>query len=88
MLHKAGYKIIFIVLILLVLLNIGLKMLLPSLIYGVLAFASLVFFGLVLQFFRNPKRKIPELNDDLIYAPADGKVVVIEEVEENEYFNE
>lgn len=47
-----------------------------------------IFFALVLNFFRNPVRIIPELNDDLIYAPADGKIVVIEEVEETEFFED
>ena len=41
---------------------------------------------LVVNFFRNPERKIPEANENKIYAPADGKVVVIEEVFEPEYF--
>ena len=42
---------------------------------------------LVLQFFRNPKRLV-NLNDNHVIAPVDGKVVVIEEVFESEYFNE
>jgi phosphatidylserine decarboxylase len=42
---------------------------------------------MVLQFFRNPKR-IVEINDDHIIAPVDGKVVVIEEVFEAEYFKD
>ncbi len=41
----------------------------------------------ILQFFRNPTRSIT-INDNHIIAPADGKVVVIEEVVETEYFNE
>ena len=41
----------------------------------------------ILQFFRNPKRNIV-LNENHIIAPADGKVVVIEEGVETEYFNE
>ena len=45
----------------------------------------LVFLILILQFFRNPKR-ITQINDNHIIAPVDGKVVVIEEVEEPEYF--
>ena len=45
----------------------------------------LVVFVLILQFFRNPKRHTI-LNDDQVLAPVDGKVVVIEEVEEPEYF--
>ena len=39
----------------------------------------------MLQFFRNPKR-VTEINDNQIIAPVDGKVVVVEEVEEPEYF--
>ncbi len=42
---------------------------------------------IVLQFFRNPKRNTI-LNNKHIIAPADGKVVVIEEVEETEYFKD
>ncbi len=44
-------------------------------------------FVFILSFFRNPKRNTT-LNDDHIIAPADGKVVVIEEVEEPEYFKD
>jgi phosphatidylserine decarboxylase len=42
---------------------------------------------MVLQFFRNPKRPL-EVNDYQIVAPVDGKVVVIEEVFEAEYFKD
>ena len=42
---------------------------------------------LILQFFRNPRRKT-EINTNHIIAPVDGKVVVIEEVEEPEYFQD
>ena len=52
-----------------------------------LMIALLILFILVLQFFRNPKRTTIE-NLDQIIAPVDGKVVVIEEVEENEYFKD
>ena len=52
--------------------------------YGVqgVVLATLV---LILQFFRNPKRVV-QFNLNEIIAPVDGKVVVIEEVEEKEYF--
>jgi len=50
--------------------------------------ASAVFlFLLVLQFFRYPKRDISR-NDSYIIAPADGKIVAIEEVVESEYFKD
>ena len=42
---------------------------------------------LILQFFRNPKRNTLK-NDTQVISPVDGKVVVIEEVEETEYFKE
>ncbi|MGB0837450.1 MAG: phosphatidylserine decarboxylase family protein [Flavobacteriaceae bacterium] len=48
---------------------------------------ALVLLVLILQFFRNPKRKAI-LNDANICSPVDGKVVVIEEVYEGEYFKD
>lgn len=48
---------------------------------------SMVFFGLVVQFFRNPVRHTPQGNN-LVIAPADGKVVVIEETDEPEYLKD
>ncbi|RBN50798.1 phosphatidylserine decarboxylase family protein [Flavobacterium psychrolimnae] len=49
--------------------------------------AALLLLIIILQFFRNPKRSVV-LNDNQILAPVDGKVVVIEEVYEGEYFKE
>lgn len=52
-----------------------------------LQITALIILVLILQFFRNPKRLVtPNFNE--IIAPVDGKVVVIEEVEETEYFKE
>lgn len=48
---------------------------------------TLVLLILILQFFRNPNRSI-QANDSIILAPVDGKVVVIEEVFEEEYFKD
>lgn len=53
----------------------------------VLWILSAVLFLIVLQFFRKPTRKTP-INPQHIIAPADGKVVVIEEVTETEYFQD
>ena len=47
----------------------------------------LAFLILILQFFRNPKRAVA-MNDNHVIAPVDGKVVVIEEVFESEYFKD
>lgn len=48
---------------------------------------SIIFFIVILQFFRKPARK-SVLNDKQVIAPADGTVVAIEEVHEKEYFND
>ena len=53
----------------------------------VLSSVILVFYVLILQFFRNPNRITPR-SDQHIIAPVDGKVVVIEEVFEKEFFND
>lgn len=51
----------------------------------VLQVFMLLIFILILQFFRNPTRNTLKSFNEIL-APVDGKVVVIEEVEENEYF--
>ena len=86
MFHKEGFKIIFYAALILV----SSLLLIDNFIeiYWLqksLMIVFLVFFILILQFFRDPKRNT-NLNDDHVIAPADGKVVVIEEVFENEYF--
>ncbi len=48
---------------------------------------GLLFLIIILQFFRNPNRSLI-VNENVIIAPVDGKVVVIEEVFESEYFND
>jgi phosphatidylserine decarboxylase len=48
---------------------------------------TILFLIIILQFFRNPKRTFI-LNEDQILSPVDGKVVVIEEVYEGEYFKD
>jgi phosphatidylserine decarboxylase len=54
---------------------------------GSIIVSLIVLLFLILQFFRNPKR-IFTTNDTHVLSPVDGKVVVIEEVFEKEYFNE
>ena len=53
----------------------------------VVQIATLLLLIIILQFFRNPKRTVI-MNENHIIAPVDGKVVVIEEVFENEYFKD
>ncbi len=47
----------------------------------------LIFYSLILWFFRNPKRK-KIIDDKLILSPADGKIVNIKQVRENEFFKD
>ena len=86
--HKEGYKIIVIAFILSIT-GILLAEKIIEIIWVVKAIqiAILAFLCIVLQFFRNPKRAT-NLNENTIIAPVDGKVVVIEEVEEPEYFKD
>lgn len=59
----------------------------PPIIAYIVSAILVIHFGLVVWFFRIPYR--PTLQDDLlVYAPADGKVVVIEKVKEMEYLGE
>lgn len=88
MFHKEGHKIIFttfifVVACFLLIDNFIHKIWLQNTIY----FLLLGFLILILQFFRNPTRKTV-LNDTQVVSPVDGKVVVIEEVFEKEYFND
>jgi len=88
MFHKEGYKIISIAgLITVILILVADKFIDWPLVSKMTQLLFLVFFVLILQFFRNPKRDVV-LNDTHILAPADGKVVVIEEVYEPEYFKD
>jgi len=89
MFHKEGFVIIRNTLIGLLTLNTAVWYLAGgfNLWVNLLVFASSVLLVLILQFFRNPKRNTQE-NPNHIIAPADGKVVVIEEVTEHEYFED
>lgn len=87
MIHKEGYKILISLFVILALLVVASAVWVPV-VYPFLLAAAIVFFLLVLQFFRNPSRLIPLADNRKVYAPADGKVVVIEETEENEFFND
>ncbi|MFN5218099.1 MAG: phosphatidylserine decarboxylase family protein [Sphingomonadales bacterium] len=85
-LHKEGYKIILFSTLILGGLNFGLhEWLGDNLITQIILFLSLVVYILIIQFFRNPVRYTP-IDENHIIAPADGKVVVIEDVEEPEFF--
>jgi phosphatidylserine decarboxylase len=85
--HKEGTATLIISIITLSILYSFVKYFTPGLSYlhNFVFGVCLVLFLIVLQFFRKPTRKTP-INPNHIIAPADGKVVVIEEVVETEYF--
>lgn len=85
--HKEGHKILLFTSIVLLLLNLAVFWLFPGALLA-MGIVSGIIFLLVLQFFRNPQRAILIADDNTIYAPADGKIVVIEETKENEYFHD
>lgn len=87
MIHREGYGIILGTLLVLAALNLILIYWVhpPKVISWIVLIVSLIILSLIVQFFRNPSRNTV-LNPTHIIAPADGKVVVIEEVEEKEYF--
>ena len=86
--HKEGYMIITITFIIAIAIILGAEKIFDTtLTIKITQVLTLGFVVLILQFFRNPNRKTT-LNDAHIIAPVDGKVVVIEEVEEPEFFKD
>jgi len=87
--HKEGYKILIAGFIVLLIINTLVVIFLADkmLMKWMVLFFSLGLYVFVLFFFRLPIREL-EPDPCLVYAPADGKVVVIEEAEEKEYFKD
>jgi len=86
--HKEGKKIIPVSFVILALLYALLYWLIPIFaVQIVLAVAGIIFFVLIVRFFRDPDFDL-HLSDNEIVAPADGKIVVIEETEESEYLKD
>ncbi|MBL7851146.1 MAG: phosphatidylserine decarboxylase family protein [Cyclobacteriaceae bacterium] len=84
--HKEGRTLLFVLLVVLFGLNWLLSYLMPGqeLMLQIAVGISLVIYVLILQFFRNPVFEVKR-DEKQILAPADGKVVVIEEADEPEY---
>lgn len=87
--HKEGYTILGITTAILIALNGIIYYFMPQqdVLLLFIGFLSLVFFLIILQFFRSPSRNLT-LNENYVIAPADGKVVVIEETVEKEFYKE
>lgn len=86
--HKEGRLLLLVLAVLFLGLNFGTNQYYPehALLQNIILVSSIFLFLVILQFFRNPK-VVTHVNDKQVIAPADGKVVVIENVLEDEYFN-
>lgn len=84
--HREGRLLLFVLLIVFVGLNWAVAYFFPAhaTVQNIVIAASIIFYLIILQFFRNPIFTVTQ-NDRHVIAPADGKVVVIEETEETEY---
>lgn len=87
--HKEGYTSIALCVLFVLIVNALVKYFAPDaqVLKWFVYVVSFALFVIILQFFRNPKRTFT-YNDGQLICPADGKVVVIEETQENEYFND
>lgn len=88
--HREGTEIIIVSFVILALLNFPLWYFLPELFWldTVVSFGSVVLFLLIVNFFRSPKRIFPGDVENVVVAPADGEVVVIEKVYEPDHFKD
>jgi phosphatidylserine decarboxylase len=88
--HKEGYRTIIIIAILLGLINTSFFYYLGNMMpltTWIIVIASIIVFLFVVSFFRSPKRELT-ISHPQIICPADGKVVVMEEIVDTEYFND
>lgn len=87
--HREGRNILTVLFLALLIINGLLYRFCPIHVLNIiLHIASALFFLLVLNFFRSPRRHFPGEQRNAVVAPADGVVVVTEEVVENEYFHD
>ena len=88
MFHKEGHRIIIASFFFTISVIISSDILIgPKNIKIILQSGFLFFYSMILWFFRNPKRNII-IDDNVILSPADGKIVDIKEVNENEFFKD
>ncbi len=88
MIHREGIKISVAVFVVLFVINFLVFLLAgTTLLLWLVLSPSLLFMIFILRFFRNPGRTA-NFSPGFVYAPADGKVVVVEETGEQEYFGD
>jgi phosphatidylserine decarboxylase len=88
--HKEGYKTIAVCAIIFAIINLisfyTISVSLPTLTW-IIFFITLAFLMFIISFFRVPAR-VPSIDEKFIVCPADGKVVVIEEITDTEFFHD
>ena len=88
MFHKEGHKIILNTFLIAAMVELSVEYSIENyLMKKLIQLSAIILFVLILQFFRNPKRETVH-NENHIISPVDGKVVVIEEIFEKEYFKD
>ena len=87
--HKEGRSIVGFLLVILLIINLLVYFFITKnpVVTWILGAPSILIFLFVVRFFRKPQRTITT-DENTVYAPADGTVLVIEETEENEYFKD
>ncbi len=85
--HPEGRRMLAVAAVFLLILGGLLAWLMPRFIWPFVTLAVLVF-GFIAYFFRNPSREVLLTSETVVLAPADGRVVVIEEADEREYFKD
>lgn len=86
--HKEGYLILMMVTLLIFLINVLVYIRFSGVVLAINVAVSALLLAFVAYFFRNPARMSEIEDPSLVIAPADGTVVVIEPVEETEYFGD
>lgn len=86
--HKEGYKIITKSVLIFSTISVVAYLFLPLWASIPLYALSVFCVGFCFRFFRVPNRKLPVEDNSIIYSPADGTIVAIEQVYEDEYLNE
>lgn len=88
--HREGTSILVVSFLVFALVNAPLWYFFPDnvIFNSIVSLASLVIYLLMVNFFRSPKRIFPGDVENVIVAPADGKVVVIEKVFEPDHFKD
>lgn len=86
--HREGRGIIVTLTFLIFAINVPIYLYMSNWIFGITLLLSAILLVFVTYFFRNPRRILEVSDPNLLIAPADGRVVVIEPTTENEYFHD